>query len=904
VQIKPLKSFLYSCASGPCETILQFLGSRAVRPDRRSRAAGLGYALAAEILEQRVLLTTHVAVIGDYGLSGTPEAKVAALVHSQNPDAVLTVGDNNYPTGSAATIDANIGQYYHDFISPYVGSYGAGAATNRFFPTLGGADWGEAYPNPTGVQPYSNYFTGLPGNGRYYTFTEGPVQFFALDSDPNDPDGNSSTSPQATWLQGQLAASTALYKIVYFHQPPYSSSSTFDSPVMRWPFQAWGATAVISGDAHNYERLFEDNNFPYFVDGLGGEPEISPFDAIAAGSQARYNSNFGDMLVTASGTQINFQFIAIDGNVVDSYTINANVPVLQAPAAVSLNQNGTVTFSGANAISVTDTANAGNDNLTLTLSVGQGTLSLATTTGLTISGNGTSGSPLTVTGSLSSIDADLPSLVYTPAANYNGADSLNLTVLDTTDQGQGSPAQVAITVNPLPVLHAPAAVSVGQNGTFTFSGGNAISVTDSAGAGNDNLTLTLSVGQGTLSLGSTTGLTVSGNGTSGSPLTVSGSLSSINADLPSLVYTPVANYNGADSLNVTVFDTTDQAQGSPAQVAITVNPTNLPPVLHAPASVSLFENSSFAFSGPNPISVVDTAGTGNNNLKLTINGSQGSVILRTWFGFPISSGSTGTFSMSVSDSLSHLNADLATLVYTPSIGFSGSNSLRFSLLDTTDQMQGASVTVPITVIVPASQPTVTVKTPLTTSVPGEPVPLVIAVTDTNAAAQAASFNFTVSFGDGNSTSFGSKSPLIVNHVYTHTGTFTVSVTATDEFGHVSTAATTTINVVAVALEADPFSTGLTALFVGTTGNNTINFAAGGTNLIAVTINGVSQGTFSANGSLIVFGQGGKDVISKSSALTNPSYLLQSRNANNVETDLDTQALQWAGLTAAMKILDA
>src|SRR6202040_1580755 len=145
--------------------------------------------------------------------------------------------------------------------------------------------------------------------------------------------------------------------------------------------------------------------------------------------------------------------------------------------------------------------------------------------------------------------------VYTPTASYSGSDTLSLTVLDTTDQAQGSPAQVAITVNPLPALHAPSVVSLNQNGTFTFSGANALSVTDTAGAGNDNVTLTLSVGHGTLSLGTTTGLTVSGNGTAGTPLILSGSLSSLNADLPSLVYTPPANYSGSDSLTVTVLDT-------------------------------------------------------------------------------------------------------------------------------------------------------------------------------------------------------------------------------------------------------------------------------------------------------------------------------------------------------------
>ena len=127
-------------------------------------------------------------------------------------------------------------------------------------------------------------------------------------------------------MQSQLAASTATYKIVYFFDPPYSSSNDFANVDSRWPYQAWGATAVISGHAHNYERLLEDNNFPYFVDGLGGEPEVIQFDTPISGSQVRYNADFGAMLVNADQNQIQFQFITRTGAVIDTYTVPAPQP--------------------------------------------------------------------------------------------------------------------------------------------------------------------------------------------------------------------------------------------------------------------------------------------------------------------------------------------------------------------------------------------------------------------------------------------------------------------------------------------------------------------------------------------------------------------------------------------------
>jgi hypothetical protein len=65
---------------------------------------------------------------------------------------------------------------------------------NQFFPTLGNHDW-----YTPGAQPYLDYFH-LPGNERYYDFVWGPVHFFAIDSDENEPDGVNQSSVQAKWL--------------------------------------------------------------------------------------------------------------------------------------------------------------------------------------------------------------------------------------------------------------------------------------------------------------------------------------------------------------------------------------------------------------------------------------------------------------------------------------------------------------------------------------------------------------------------------------------------------------------------------------------------------------------------------------------------------------------------------
>lgn len=97
------------------------------------------------------------AVIGDFGSGSANEAAVAAKVAQWIPDFVVTTGDNSYGTNS---IDFNIGQFYSQYIGDYTGIYGAGADTNRFFPSLGNHD----YTDGGGLTAYLNYFS-LPGAG-------------------------------------------------------------------------------------------------------------------------------------------------------------------------------------------------------------------------------------------------------------------------------------------------------------------------------------------------------------------------------------------------------------------------------------------------------------------------------------------------------------------------------------------------------------------------------------------------------------------------------------------------------------------------------------------------------------------------------------------------------------------
>lgn len=269
-----------------------------------------------------------VAAIGDYGLAGDDELAVATLVKSWNPAAVITLGDNNYPDGAADTIDQNVGFYYRRFIYPYKGSQPlwdgeTDATTNAFLPCIGNHDLTPGFP----PIPYLDYFT-LPGIGRFYSFVLGYCEFFCIDSGIKT-DGtvveildNSAVGFQAMWLQARLAASTAKFRCVYFHHPPFTSDESYwpGFGALRWPFKKWSADLVMSGHGHQYEHVVVDG-FNYFVNGSGGAELRGLHDPVVDGSVKTYTEKHGAIKMSILCDSLTIQFYNVDGEKIDEVII-------------------------------------------------------------------------------------------------------------------------------------------------------------------------------------------------------------------------------------------------------------------------------------------------------------------------------------------------------------------------------------------------------------------------------------------------------------------------------------------------------------------------------------------------------------------------------------------------------
>lgn len=113
-------------------------------------------------------------------------------------------------------------------------------------------------------------------------------------------------------------------------------------------------------------------------------------------------------------------------------------------------------------------------------------------------------------------------------------------------------------VNDAPVITLQSSTkNVNESTPLFFDAANAttISISD-PDVGSGNLRLTLSVAQGTLTLSSTAGLTITppADGSGDTSITFAGRLTAINTALQGMRYDPIAGFNGVDALQITVDD--------------------------------------------------------------------------------------------------------------------------------------------------------------------------------------------------------------------------------------------------------------------------------------------------------------------------------------------------------------
>jgi hypothetical protein len=165
----------------------------------------------------------------------------------------------------------------------------------------------------------------------------------------------------------------------------------------------------------------------------------------------------------------------------------------------------------------------------------------------------TSGASATLRGSPATISATGRARVRATANGNSGSYTVSATA-------SGSPDSASFSLTNKPTITVPDAQTAYEKVDQTISG---ISIGDDPSV---TLTVILDVSHGTLTLGTTSGLTVTGTG-SGS-VSLSGTTADLNAALATVVYRGSSDYSGGDTLSITTAD--GSVSATPASLAIDV----------------------------------------------------------------------------------------------------------------------------------------------------------------------------------------------------------------------------------------------------------------------------------------------------------------------------------------------
>jgi hypothetical protein len=167
---------------------------------------------------------------------------------------------------------------------------------------------------------YYEHFS-LPNNESWYAFRYGNLEVFALNTAYELGAG----SEQLLWFEGALAASTARWKVAFFHHPPFSCTAgrmPGFGPARRHLvplFERYGVQLVFTGHDHLYGRG-EQGGVTYVITGGGGAytypPQVEPPNLLC--ERVHHYCQ-----VRVEGDRLQVRAIDIDGREVDAFTLHA-----------------------------------------------------------------------------------------------------------------------------------------------------------------------------------------------------------------------------------------------------------------------------------------------------------------------------------------------------------------------------------------------------------------------------------------------------------------------------------------------------------------------------------------------------------------------------------------------------
>jgi hypothetical protein len=250
-----------------------------------------------------------LAVIGDYGdcyRACEHEQAVADMVHSWNPDSILTVGDNSYRLGTVDEVQADQKPYLADI------------AASRFFPIYGNHDYGNGCA-PDSLKPSLDFFK-IPAS-FVAGFGNGLVDFVNPDVNCNS---SSQTGAPPTIFDSYKktvdeSSANAKWVLVGGHQPIFSSGQAGNNLNRRWLLTP-GVDLVLQGHDHHAEHIITPEGYNEVITGNGGQG-LTPLFPPVPGSDFRDNSAYGAVRLTITPETLTVDYVNLPGTVVYSFTM-------------------------------------------------------------------------------------------------------------------------------------------------------------------------------------------------------------------------------------------------------------------------------------------------------------------------------------------------------------------------------------------------------------------------------------------------------------------------------------------------------------------------------------------------------------------------------------------------------
>ncbi|MGI9215035.1 MAG: beta strand repeat-containing protein, partial [Gammaproteobacteria bacterium] len=125
-------------------------------------------------------------------------------------------------------------------------------------------------------------------------------------------------------------------------------------------------------------------------------------------------------------------------------------------------------------------------------------------------------------------------------------------------------------VDHAPTITAPASITFNENASFIVSGTNTLAITD-VDSNNGKELVTLTATNGTIDLGTTNGITITGGSNGTATVTFTGTVTQINSALANLMFSPTLGYKGNASLSMLVNDQGNTGTGGPLTASSTVS---------------------------------------------------------------------------------------------------------------------------------------------------------------------------------------------------------------------------------------------------------------------------------------------------------------------------------------------